>query len=87
MSTANLGPKVFSFATKAHWINRASKEWKSHYLRLEETVCIDQKGRICTSGLHFRVAEEDNAYPIDVHLFRADFVAEYESRIARMEAL
>ncbi len=67
-----VGEKLFEFASKQDWINRANRVWRKHQINAQNTVCIDQKGRICGWGLHFSIAENDNAYPIEVFLMRAD---------------
>lgn len=71
-SVAVLGEKLFSFQTHADWVNKASRQWMAHGLRASQTVCIDQKSRICAWGEHFRKAEEDDSFPIDVYRMRAD---------------
>ena len=67
-----VGEKLFEFKSKQDWINRAQRIWKQHRANAQDTVCIDQKGRICGFGLHFITAEQDNAYPIEVFWMRAD---------------
>lgn len=66
------GKKLFEFSSKQDWIDKANRIWKSHNVRTQQTICIDQLGRICAWGLHFTAAEQDNAYPIEVFMLRAD---------------
>lgn len=66
------GEKLFQFASKQEWINKAQRIWKLHMVRAEETICVDQLGRICRIGMHFMAAERDNAYPIEVFVLRQD---------------
>ena len=66
------GEKLFEFASKQHWINKAQRIWKFHEVRAADTVCVDQLGRMCNIGKHFMDAELDNAYPIEVFRLRAD---------------
>ena len=67
-----VGEKLFEFKSKHDWINRAQHIWKQHRANAQDTVCIDQNGRICGFGLHFITAEHDNTYPIEVFWMRAD---------------
>lgn len=73
-----VGEKLFEFRSKQDWINRAQRIWKLHEVRSQNTVCIDQKGRICGWGEHFATAERDNAYPIEVFRLRADMTPNAE---------
>ena len=72
--TIKPGEKLFQFASKQDWINKAQRIWRFHGVRAESTVCVDQQGRICTIGLHFMAAERDNAYPIEVFMQRPDML-------------
>lgn len=65
-----LGKKAFGFESYVDWMNHADRVWKEFDVSLTQTVCIDQKGRICTYGAHFMQAHEDGAYPIDVYMLR-----------------
>lgn len=67
-----LGEKLFEFRSKQDWINRANRIWRLHETNAQQTVCVDQLGRICGWGKHFSDAERDNAYPIEVFRLRAD---------------
>ena len=66
------GKKLFQFDSKQHWINKAQTIWRRHLVRAEETVCVDQLGRICRIGKDFMSAERDGAYPIEVFMARED---------------
>jgi hypothetical protein len=70
--TIMLGKKLFQFSSKADWILQGPRIWKLHEARSDNSICVDQLGRICTQGLHFFEAERDNAYPIEVFLTRPD---------------
>jgi hypothetical protein len=69
---AQLGQKLFAFRSKQDWINKAQRIWRLHGVRSDDTCCVDQRGRICTIGLHFMAAERDGAYPIEVFMKRPD---------------
>jgi hypothetical protein len=66
------GEMLFEFRSKQDWINRAQRIWKLHEVSEQNTVCIDQRGRICRWGEHFAAAERDGAYPIQVFRLRKD---------------
>lgn len=66
------GPKLFSFATFTDWCNHAQGAWKAAGVTSRDTLCIDQKGRVCGWGKHFMAARDDDAFPVDVHLMRTD---------------
>lgn len=76
MSTANLGPKLFSFATFGHWVNHAQTAWKMAGVSVHHTLCIDAKGRHCYIGRDFMIARNEGSFPVDVHLRRADLASE-----------
>lgn len=64
-----LGEKIFEFPTFNNWCNTAQRKFSSFFGHaLTMTVCIDQKGRICTSGKQFMRARDDNSFPIEVFL-------------------
>lgn len=68
------GKKLFQFDSKTAWIDGAQRIWKFHQVRADNTVCIDQLGRICSIGAHFEAARRDNAYPIEVFMLRDDML-------------
>ena len=65
--TIQVGAKLFSFPTFSSWVNRANVIWKQHRVPPSQTICIDQKGRICTIGKQFMAADRENAFPVDVY--------------------
>ena len=70
--TMRLGPKLFSFSSFGDWLNQAQRIWRAHGVDARNTVCIDQKGRLCGWGEHFMKARDDGVFPIDVYLMRPD---------------
>lgn len=63
---------LFSFRDKCEWVNKA-RSWFQQAGYLEgETICIDQKGRVCRRGSHFDQADRDGSFPIDVFVVRDD---------------
>lgn len=75
MSALELGPELFRFESHASWVNHASRAWAKHSIAVNDTLCIDAKGRHCFIGRDFRIAHEDGAFPVTVHLRRADLRA------------
>ncbi len=67
-----LGPKLFSFDSFQSWVNHASTAWKRAGVRSENTLCIDQAGRIMRLGAHFMLARDEGKFPADVYLIRTD---------------
>lgn len=70
--TVALGPKVFSFASFDAWVNGAQRMWRFHGVIGADTLCIDQRGRVCGWGKHFMTARDESAFPVDVYLLRDD---------------
>lgn len=66
------GEKLFEFFSEQDWCNKAARIWKKHQVRSDDTICVDQMGRICTIGRHFMAATKENAYPIEVFMRRPD---------------
>lgn len=67
-----VGPKIFSFGSMQAWIDGAQRIWRFHGVSAQQTLCLDQLGRVVTCGGHFDQARKDNAYPVDVYLVRQD---------------
>jgi hypothetical protein len=68
----DLGPKLFSFDSFNSWVNHASTAWKRAGVRSDDTLCIDQSGRVVRIGGHFMKARDESAFPVDVYLMRTD---------------
>ena len=68
----DLGPKLFSFKSFTDWCDHAQGAWKAAGVSSRDTLCIDQKGRVCGWGKHFMTAQGDGAFPVDVYLMRDD---------------
>jgi hypothetical protein len=67
-----VGPEMFRFHSKQHWVAKGRDWFKAAGVQLEDFICVDTKGRVCRYGLHFRRAEEDGAYPIVVYRHEKD---------------
>lgn len=70
--------KLFSFASFSSWSGQAQKATQVRGLEMDQTLCIDQKGRVCSAAKHFVVAREESAFPIDVYQMLADPVLDYK---------
>lgn len=68
----DLGPKLFSFDSFTCWVNHASRAWKMAGVRSDDTLCIDQAGRVVRIGSHFMKARDEGKFPVDVYLMRTD---------------
>lgn len=68
--SVQLGEVLFSFNSFQDWVNKAQRIWRFHEVDSRHTVCIDQRGRICGWGAHFRRARDEGAFPINVHRLR-----------------
>lgn len=44
--TITLGRKLFEFSNKGHWILEGQRIWKLHEARADNSICVDQLGRI-----------------------------------------
>jgi len=65
-----LGPELFAFESKRHWVNKG-RSWYAPY-RPHEHVTLDALGRVVASGAEFARAERDTAYPVRVYLIDPD---------------
>jgi hypothetical protein len=68
----DLGLKLFSFNKFTDWNHHANSAWRDVGVSPHETLCIDQKNRVCAWGKHFQTARDEDAFPVDVYLMRAD---------------
>lgn len=67
-----VGEWLFEFLTFGAWVNHASRLFRFHEVTGRDTVCIDQKGRLCTIGKHFMCARDEGTFPIAVFRMRSD---------------
>lgn len=51
------------FDSFEQWVNKASS-WLTRRGSMQQAVCYDAKGRICTRGEHMRRARDEDAFPI-----------------------
>lgn len=77
-----LGKKLFQFSSHQDWVNRAQRAWKTAGVRSEDTICLDQKGRVLRKGLEFARADKEGAFPVDVYLALVDDTAAHDAWLA-----
>ncbi|MDB5967148.1 MAG: parB-like partition protein [Polaromonas sp.] len=71
-----VGPRLFSFTSHEDWVDSAKTRFRDHAISSDRTLCLDQKGRVLGWGEHFSQARDEDAFPVDVYLLRADMEAE-----------
>jgi hypothetical protein len=59
--------KLFSFSSMQDWIDNAKLLYNDQKLPYRYMMAIDSIGRPCLIGLHFKQAEKEKTYPIDVY--------------------
>lgn len=62
-----LGQFLFEFVSFQQWVNKAQDLFHQYAPRFKDTICLDEKGRICTRGIHFQRARDENTFPIKVY--------------------
>lgn len=65
----HLGRLLFEFISELDWTRYARERYAASGVATIDTVAIDDRGRICTTGLHF-MAIYGAAYPIRVYAIR-----------------
>lgn len=65
--TVEVGEELFRFTSKAEWIAKAKSWFQNTGAKSDDCICVDARGRICTSGKEFRRADEEQTYPIIVY--------------------
>lgn len=63
---------LYEFSSMNEWVSKASKRHRVSGLTEGEALYVDAKGRICTIGRHFRIAKEENAFPVRVYQIREE---------------
>lgn len=81
-----LGKKLFQFSCHQDWVNRAQRAWKMAGVRSEDTICLDQKGRVLRKGLEFARADKEGAFPVVVYLALVDDTAAHDAWLAAQAA-
>jgi hypothetical protein len=71
---ATLGKFLFKFDDFDNWCDTAREKFSDSGHKGEDTVCMDEKGRVCKWGEHFMRARDDNSFPIRVYSIRTEFM-------------
>ena len=79
LTSVMLGKKLFSFYCFQDWVNTAQRAWRNVSISSEQTICLDQKGRVLKKGLEFMRADKDGSFPVDVYLALVDDTLRYEA--------
>ena len=58
---------VFEFVSLRHWEAKAQRWFRRAGLAASDVLCVDRRGRVCTTGRDFMRAEREAAYPITVY--------------------
>jgi hypothetical protein len=66
--TIYVGEFLFEFRSYQTWVNKAQSWFRNCGHRSDDCICIDAMGRIVSIGLHFRRAEQEDAFPVKVYL-------------------
>jgi len=61
-----LGELLFEFYAFEQWVNKA-QSWFQQYAWNKDTICLDERGRVCVRGIHFQRARDENTFPIKVY--------------------
>jgi hypothetical protein len=65
--TITVGDELFSFENFDQWVNKAQRWFRSKRVHSDDTICVDAKGRIVTSGKEFIRARDESAFPVKVY--------------------
>jgi hypothetical protein len=65
--TVTVGHKLFEFASFNAWVDFAQRFFRSAGVHDVDVLCLDAKGRVCRAGKQFRVARDNNAFPVTVY--------------------
>ena len=60
--------ELFRWNSFEVWCNHAKRDFRSHGVRGENCICVDQLGYICTRGKQFMEAKERNSFPVVCYL-------------------
>ena len=62
-----IGPELFDFTSFDNWCDTAREKFGAANVRGADTLCVDQRGRLCKCGAEFIRARDDDAYPVRVY--------------------
>ena len=82
--SVQLGRKLFSFTNHQHWVTYASRYFASNGATNKTVLCLDQKGRVVEQGSEFMRARDENTFPVDVYLLKAEYNSLHTKFLKRM---
>lgn len=59
--------RLFSFESFEDWQESNGARFYQFNVSSQNTICIDSAGRLCFYGQHFRIAEEQQTFPVTVY--------------------
>ena len=63
-----VGIELFRFETFAHWVDKAHLWFGTG----TGTICVDAKNRICENYKDFRIAQDEDTFPVRVCRIRQE---------------
>lgn len=57
---------IGEFASHSQWVTRA-KRMLGNFGRHQQVVCVDKTGSICFIGEDFRIAQENDLFPVKAY--------------------
>lgn len=57
---------LFEFISHSNWVNKAPS-WFKPYRYGHHTVCIDKNGDVCHIGEDFKIAKDNDLFPVKVY--------------------
>ena len=56
--------KLFEFKSFEDWVVRAQDEFTKAGRTSQTVICLDELGRACLRGKHFKRAKKEKAFPV-----------------------
>lgn len=63
----SVGEMLFEFSSFQDWVNKAQGRFAMAGVRGEDTLCVDQKGRLLKKGKEFMRARDDCSFPVKIY--------------------
>ncbi len=70
------GRFLFEFSSHSKWVNKA-QSWFAPYRYGYSYVCLDKNNNVCYIGEDFRIADENDLFPIKVYALKRTKDANY----------
>lgn len=66
--TVELGDQLFEFKTFGDWVNKAQSRYGTICgVKKEDTIAIDNAGRVCAKGLEMMRARDEQTFPVRIY--------------------